>query len=56
MKTNLSLSNPAEVETECLVAIVLDRAEKGRGDKERPDKDVQKKTSRKSRLKPQTPP
>ena len=32
MKTNLSLSNPAEVETECLVAIVLDKAEKGRGD------------------------
>jgi leucyl aminopeptidase len=39
MKTNLSLSNPAEVETECLVAIVLDRAEKGRGDKDRPEKD-----------------
>ena len=39
MKTNLSLSNPAEVETECLVVIVLDRAEKNRGDKERPDKD-----------------
>ena len=30
MKTNLSLSNPAEVETECLVAIVLDKAEKSR--------------------------
>jgi leucyl aminopeptidase len=28
MKTNLSLSNPAEVETECLVAIVLDKADK----------------------------
>ena len=28
MKTNLSFSNPAEVETECLVVIVLDRAEK----------------------------
>ncbi|MGZ4731399.1 MAG: leucyl aminopeptidase [Terriglobales bacterium] len=39
MKTNLSLSNPAEVETECLVAIVLDRAEKNRSDKDRPDKD-----------------
>ena len=25
MKTNLSFSNPAEVETECLVAIVLDK-------------------------------
>ncbi len=35
MKTNLSLSHPAEVETECLVAIVLDRAEKGRGEKEK---------------------
>ena len=31
MKTILSLSNPAEVETECLVAIVLDKAEKNRG-------------------------
>ena len=30
MKTILSLSNPAEVETECLVAIVLDKAEKNR--------------------------
>ena len=27
MKTNLSLSNPAEVETECLVAIVLEADE-----------------------------
>jgi len=33
MKTNLSLSNPAEVETECLVAIVLDKTEKNSGDK-----------------------
>ncbi|MGH9544271.1 MAG: leucyl aminopeptidase [Terriglobales bacterium] len=39
MKTNLSFSNPAEVETECLVAIVLDKAEKGRGDKDRPERD-----------------
>ena len=39
MKTILSLSHPAEVETECLVAIVLDRAEKGRGDNDRPEKD-----------------
>ncbi|MBZ5722099.1 MAG: leucyl aminopeptidase [Acidobacteriia bacterium] len=28
MKTNLSIANPAEVETECLVAVVLDRGEK----------------------------
>jgi leucyl aminopeptidase len=28
MKTNLFLANPAEVETECLVVLVLDRAEK----------------------------
>jgi leucyl aminopeptidase len=38
MKTNLSLSNPAEVETECLVAIVLDKAEKTRADKDHPEK------------------
>ena len=36
MKTNLSLSNPAEVETECLVAIVLDKTEKSTGDKNKP--------------------
>src|SRR5229473_1284988 len=30
MKTNLSFSNPAEVETECLVAVALDRGEKDR--------------------------
>ena len=35
MKTNLSLSNPAEIETECLVAIVLDKTEKGQGEKEK---------------------
>src|SRR6476646_9599822 len=39
MKTNLSPSNPAEVETECLVAIVLDRAEKNHGEKDRLEKD-----------------
>ncbi len=32
MKTNLSIANPAEVEAECLVAIVLDR-----GTKEKPE-------------------
>jgi leucyl aminopeptidase len=36
MKTNLSLSNPAEVETECLVAIVLDKSGKSTGDKNKP--------------------
>src|SRR5258707_4698572 len=40
MKTILSLSNPAEVETECLVTIVLDKAEKNRADKDKsPEKD-----------------
>jgi leucyl aminopeptidase len=39
MKTNLNFSNPAEVETECLVAVVLDRAEKDRAEKNRPEKD-----------------
>src|SRR5438309_638668 len=32
MKITLSLSSPAQVETECLVAVVLDRAEKDRTD------------------------
>jgi leucyl aminopeptidase len=36
MKTNLSLANAAEVETECLVAIVLDKTEKSTGDKNKP--------------------
>ncbi len=35
MKTNLSLSSPAEVETECLVVVVLDRTEKDRTEKGR---------------------
>jgi leucyl aminopeptidase len=39
MKTNLYFSNPAEVETECLVAVVLDRAEKDRTEKDRTEKD-----------------
>ena len=38
MKTILSLSNPAEVETECLVAIVLDKAEKNRAGKDDPER------------------
>ena len=32
MKTNLSIANPAEVETECLVAVVLDRGTKEKSD------------------------
>src|SRR5882672_6442484 len=36
MKTNLSFSNPAEIETECLVAIVLDMTEKSPGEKDKP--------------------
>src|SRR6266850_1644332 len=33
MKTNLSFSNPAEVETECLVAVVFDKTEKNAEEK-----------------------
>ncbi|HEY7097465.1 MAG TPA: leucyl aminopeptidase [Terriglobales bacterium] len=33
MKTNLIFSNPAELETECLAVIVLDRAEKNQKDR-----------------------
>jgi leucyl aminopeptidase len=40
MKTNLSLSNPAEVETDCLVAIVLDRSEKDSAVKDHSHKDT----------------
>ena len=36
MKTNLSVANPAEVETECLVAVALDR-----GSKEKPEISVE---------------
>jgi len=32
MKTNLSFSNPAEVETDCLAVVVLDRGEKDKAD------------------------
>ena len=37
MKTILSLANPAEIETECLVAVVLDRSEPNRGARDKPD-------------------
>src|SRR5215831_545877 len=33
MKTNLILSNPADVETECLAVVVLDRTEKNQKDR-----------------------
>jgi leucyl aminopeptidase len=35
MKTTLSLSPAAQLETECLVAVVLDRAENARGEKDK---------------------
>ncbi len=38
MKTNLSLSTPAEVETECLVVVALDQSEKDRNEKDRTEK------------------
>src|SRR3984893_13089661 len=41
MKTNLSFSTPAEVETECLVAIVLDKTEKSRGEKDKPQVSIE---------------
>ena len=37
MKTILSLSPAAQLEIECLVAVVLDRAEKAKSEKEKPD-------------------
>jgi leucyl aminopeptidase len=37
MKTILTLSPAAELVTECLVAVVLDRSEKDKGDKDKPE-------------------
>jgi leucyl aminopeptidase len=37
MKTILSLAIPAEVDTECLAVVVLDRSEKDRGAKDKPE-------------------
>jgi leucyl aminopeptidase len=37
MKTTLSLSPADQLETECLVAVVLDRSENARGEKDKPD-------------------
>src|SRR5947209_3664532 len=45
MKTNLSSSAPAEVETECLVVIVLDRTENDRSEKGRSETDRTKNAS-----------
>src|SRR3989441_7658495 len=45
MKTNLSSSAPAEVETECLVVIVLDRTENDRSEKGRSETDQRKNAS-----------
>src|SRR5271156_4541881 len=36
MNTNLSTSVPSQLETDCLVVVVLDRSEKDRGDKDKP--------------------
>jgi leucyl aminopeptidase len=36
MNTNLSSSVPSQLETDCLVVIVLDRSEKDRGEKDKP--------------------
>src|SRR6266536_6700093 len=36
MNTNLSFSAPSQVETDCLVAVVLDRSEKDLGEKDKP--------------------
>src|SRR3989454_7697656 len=38
MKTNLSFSTPAEIETECLVVVALDQSEKDRNEKDRTEK------------------
>src|SRR3984893_6736933 len=36
MNTNLSSSVPSQLETDCLVVVVLDQSEKDRGDKDKP--------------------
>jgi len=41
MNTNLSFSAPSQVETDCLVVVVLDQNEKGRGEKDKPVPAVQ---------------
>jgi hypothetical protein len=39
MNTNLSSSIPSQVETDCLVVVVLDRNEKDRSERDRGEKD-----------------
>jgi leucyl aminopeptidase len=39
MKTNLSSAAPSQLETDCLVAVVLDRSEKDRNEKDKGEKD-----------------
>jgi leucyl aminopeptidase len=41
MKTNLSFSAPADVEAECLVVVALDKAEKDRGEKDKPQVSIE---------------
>jgi leucyl aminopeptidase len=41
MNTNLSTSVPSQLETECLVVVVLDRAEKDRSEKDKPSPSVE---------------
>src|SRR5579872_3255605 len=41
MKTNLNLSSPAQVETDCLVVVVLDKSEKSADKNAKPDLSVE---------------
>src|ERR1019366_9357776 len=41
MNTNLSSSVPSQLETDCLVAVVLDQAENARGEKDKPSPSVE---------------
>jgi len=41
MKTNLSSSTPSQLETDCLVVVVLDRSEKGKAEKDKPAPSVE---------------
>jgi leucyl aminopeptidase len=41
MNTNLSSSIPSQLETDCLVVVMLDRAEKDRGEKDKPTPSIE---------------
>jgi leucyl aminopeptidase len=41
MKTNLSSTSPSQLETDCLVVVMLDRAEKDRGEKDKPTPSIE---------------